>query len=259
MSPAVANNMLELIQNGFVSDLPDIPLYYTLGTDENGLTLYRCFRGTNYTEGGVHRHLIKRLPTSGVSIQHLHTRLMDFILYHNQHVCAHPMSLFDLEIILLYRLALLNFNSTGRPFKGRSSIWVTNELQEMLILLQDVITEPIFLKGWVNGNFYVPTTEVAGILPIPASIREKTGMLPVQKELHSKQRHSFLARMQHTQKPVVPIHTSAEQKNFRDLIIRSSSKGKSDLTSEKAWENITCAWNDHANVHTELSYKVSLF
>lgn len=79
----VAKNILKLVLKGFVSDPPGISLYVALGSDRYGLTVYRCMRGTNYTEGGVHRHLVKRLPTSGVSIEHMHACLKDFILYHN--------------------------------------------------------------------------------------------------------------------------------------------------------------------------------
>lgn len=80
---AVAKNVLELIRKGFLSDPPGIPLYYQLGVDKFGLRLYRCFRGTNFTEGGVHTHLRSRLPTSGAGIRHVCASLKDFILRHN--------------------------------------------------------------------------------------------------------------------------------------------------------------------------------
>ncbi len=79
----IAKNILDLIKKGFLSDPPGIPLYYQLGMDQFGMTLYRCMRGTNMTEGGVHTHLRSRLPTSGVSIRHIQSRLLDFILRHN--------------------------------------------------------------------------------------------------------------------------------------------------------------------------------
>ena len=77
-------NILELVQKGFLSDPPGIPLYYQVGIDgKTGLPLYRCMRGTNMTEGGVHTHLRSCLPTSGVSIHHVQCCLLDFILRHN--------------------------------------------------------------------------------------------------------------------------------------------------------------------------------
>ncbi len=79
-----AKNILSLVQLGYLSDPPGIPLYYSIGIDTKcGLPIYRCIRGTNWTEGGVHRHLRTHLPTSGVSPRHMLTCLYDFILRHN--------------------------------------------------------------------------------------------------------------------------------------------------------------------------------
>ena len=77
-----AKNILEMISKGFISDPPGIALYTQIGIDaKNGhLPVYHCMRGTTSTEGGVHSHLRSRLPTSGVSVQHLLAFLNDFIL-----------------------------------------------------------------------------------------------------------------------------------------------------------------------------------
>jgi hypothetical protein len=80
---AVAKNILALVQKGYCSDPPGISLYYVVGYDKDGLPLYRCIRGTNMTEGGVHTHLRSRLPTSGASVRHINAALKDFILRHN--------------------------------------------------------------------------------------------------------------------------------------------------------------------------------
>jgi hypothetical protein len=80
---AVAKNVLELIQKGFLSDPPGIPLYYKVSVDKFDLDLYRCIRGSNYPEGGVHRHLLSHLPTSGAGIRHANASLKDFICRHN--------------------------------------------------------------------------------------------------------------------------------------------------------------------------------
>jgi hypothetical protein len=84
----VARNISILIHDGHVSDVPGVPLYTIIGVDaENGLPIYRCARGTTFTEGGVHTHLRPRLPSSGVSPEHINTCLSDFILRHNLLVC----------------------------------------------------------------------------------------------------------------------------------------------------------------------------
>ena len=83
-----AKNVLDLIQNGYVSDPPGIALYTMIGLDNKngGLPRYRCSRGTNATEGGVHKHIRERLPKCGTSLRHMQATLYDFVLHHNHHV-----------------------------------------------------------------------------------------------------------------------------------------------------------------------------
>jgi hypothetical protein len=79
-----AKNVLDLIKNGYLSDPPRVALYTMIGIDKkNGLPIYRCARGTNSTEGGVHTHIRSRLPKFGASIRHVQASLMDFVLCHN--------------------------------------------------------------------------------------------------------------------------------------------------------------------------------
>ncbi|KAJ3717330.1 hypothetical protein C8R42DRAFT_587212 [Lentinula raphanica] len=183
---SVSRNILELIRKGYLSDPPGFALYTQIGIDSkaDGLPIYRCFRGTNFTEGGVHRHLVEHLPKHGVSVRHVHSCLQDFVLCHN--------------------LRVGTFNSTGKPWTGHYSIWLTNELHEMLLTLRsnNLISEipaGIIPAGWINGNFYLPTTEVTGILPIPEKIRRDSGMLEYDANLHRTQTHWFVASLQGTQ------------------------------------------------------------
>lgn len=83
-------NILELARNGYLSDPPGQSLYYCVGLNyrAGGLRIWRCIRGTNMTEGGVHTHLRPRMPTRGTSIRHMRACLYDFVLYHNLHVCV---------------------------------------------------------------------------------------------------------------------------------------------------------------------------
>lgn len=80
-----SKNILSLIHDGYLSDPPGVSLYTQIGLNKafGGLPVYRCLRGTNQTEGGVHTQLRPRLPTSGASIRHVNACLLDFILRHN--------------------------------------------------------------------------------------------------------------------------------------------------------------------------------
>jgi len=80
-------NILYTIKRGEISDPPGIAFYYCLGTSSNGLPHYRCWRGTNFTEGAVHRPIRKSMPFSGVSPRHTVNRLKDFVYRHNMLVC----------------------------------------------------------------------------------------------------------------------------------------------------------------------------
>ncbi|KAG6808594.1 hypothetical protein H0H92_003610 [Tricholoma furcatifolium] len=235
---AVAKNILLLIQKGHLSDPPGIPLYYQVGIDiKTGLVLYRCMRGTNMTEGGVHTHLRSRLPSSGVSIRHSHLSLLDFIIRHN--------------------LLVGTFNSTGKPFIGHYSIWITNKLQEMLALVGHMLVNPREPgpPGWVNGNLYQIANETAGVLPIPRDIQVKLSMGPYVPGLHSKQRHQFLAARQGTRKPILPVHNAEERRLFHKFMTDNS--GFNDPETGPNWSIAVPLWNNVADTEGPVSYKLT--
>jgi hypothetical protein len=53
--------VLKLIEEGYVSDPSFVSFYYFLRYDPNGLPVYRCTRGTNAVEGGVHYNIIRKI------------------------------------------------------------------------------------------------------------------------------------------------------------------------------------------------------
>ncbi|ODQ72842.1 hypothetical protein LIPSTDRAFT_277289 [Lipomyces starkeyi NRRL Y-11557] len=55
-----AQLILREVRPGYYSDPKDFPLYFEKVQDSNGLLLYRCIRGTNSLEGGVHQNLIAK-------------------------------------------------------------------------------------------------------------------------------------------------------------------------------------------------------
>ncbi|KAJ7124709.1 hypothetical protein C8R46DRAFT_1237847 [Mycena filopes] len=231
----IAKNILELIKNGYVSDPPGIQLYYCLGFDKKagGLPIYRCVRGTNIVEGGVHTHLIARLPSRGASVCHMIACLLDFILGHN--------------------LRVGHFNSTGHKYTGHDSIWLLNEIQELEITLGEHYNIPPAALAWVNGNLYVQTEQTAGIIQIPKSVRESVKIQPYNQETDSKQKQAYLAKMQGTRKPVLPVLTAAEKQLFANLMRTSQTFQKCNTSISLPAAEI---WNQKAETTADIYYKL---
>lgn len=83
----LAANFLENIQRGHFSDPPGVILYYEQGRDKDGLVLYRCVRGTNGVEGGIHQNIIRRFGLFNASPRLALALLHDYCLGHNLEVC----------------------------------------------------------------------------------------------------------------------------------------------------------------------------
>lgn len=82
------NGVLESVANGWVSDPPGISLYVRLRVDKPGLSVYRCIRGTNSVEGGVHMVLMRIFGSLNASVELADCVLADFRYRHNIDVSA---------------------------------------------------------------------------------------------------------------------------------------------------------------------------
>jgi hypothetical protein len=126
----------------------------------------------------------------------------------------------------------------------------------MLHLVQDILEAPQLISGWVNGSHYVPTKEVSGVLPIPSDLRLKSGMGIFIPGVHTKQPQHYLAALQGTRKPVLPIHNDEERKLFRKLM---SEDNNFTGASGPNWEKAVQIWNGYADSGSDqISYKVVL-
>ncbi|KAF7290249.1 3'-5' exonuclease domain-containing protein [Mycena indigotica] len=231
----IAKNILELIRYGYVSDIPGVILYYCIGFDKEagGLPLYRCIRGTNMVEGGVHTHLLKKLPSRGASVRHMVACLLDFVLRHN--------------------LTVGHFNSTGKKYAGHDSIWLTNQIQQLEITLGEYYGKAPLELSWVNGNLFEQSEQSVGIVKIPQSICTSLEIQSYNTATDSKQKQAYLAKMQGTRIPVLPVHTVAEKKLFASLM-RTSEKFSSCKNSITA--AATVIWNRSANPTEMIFYKL---
>ena len=112
------------------------------------------------------------------------------------------------------------------------------------------------ITGWVNGSLYLPTKERLGILPIPSDVRHSSEMAEFNIATDKNQPHIYLARMQGTQKAILPVHTPAEHKLFRDLM--RSNPVFNTQTSGPIWKLAVKVWNKFADKESGIFYKAFL-
>jgi hypothetical protein len=132
---------------------------------------------------------------------------------------------------------------------------VVNSLQEHLLFLNDVLENPMEIKGWINGNLYIQTEERLGIVPLPADIRKLMGMADFNPLSDRKPQHSYLAQMQGTRKAILPIHTAAEITLFQRLM--EENEAFNSRVSGPRWSDTVRVWNEEADKTDSIFYKAS--
>jgi hypothetical protein len=146
-----------------------------------------------------------------------------------------------------------HFNSTGKKYTGHDSIWLSNSIQQLEITLGERYNLDPTPLAWVNGNLYQKTEQTIGIVEIPRSVCDKLGIRIHNASLDGKQKQAYLAQMQNTQKPVLPVHTIAERKLFTQLM-QTNMVFQSCKT--KVSEEATRIWNRFAEEEPEVYYKL---
>ncbi|KAF9000804.1 hypothetical protein BDZ89DRAFT_1170255 [Hymenopellis radicata] len=224
-----AKNILVLVKSGYISDPPGLSLYHFLGySSSSGLPIYQCFRGTNFTEGGVHRPIRHCMPLGGASPRHTVNRLLDFIFRHNMRVGTR--------------------NKTGTSYRGHFDPWLINQRQLLLNSeeVRSLVPASKPVAGWVNGDLYEPTTEVFGILPIPSGVQTASDILPYDPSDPPK-KYAYLARRQGTRFAVLNVTTEDEKRAF------SSKMRSNEAFSGEAgplWARAVKHWNHDADGKT---------
>ena len=101
---------------------------------------------------------------------------------------------------------------TGHVYRGHFDLWLINELQELhdSEITHEVVPHIKPISQWVNGNQYIQTSKVFGILPIPTMLIESAIMLPSDTNNPPK-KYPYLACRQGTQFAVLTLHTNDEK------------------------------------------------
>ncbi|CAK5264360.1 unnamed protein product [Mycena citricolor] len=218
----MADRLLETARLGFLSDPPNIPLYYIMGTDRDGLTVYRTVRGTNSVEGGVHMAVRRIFGSLRASPELAESIYCYWIFRRNQSVGHH--------------------NRTGTKFRSHYDLWVTDETVEIASHLN---VDPSFKPPAILST-RIATSETSGIVPFDKSLAADLGIVTLPNvrvegvpEYHDLPVHALMrlftrrtnvylhlqTRLQ-TLYPVTPVITHAEFIYFNEEIKNPKHKKK---------------------------------
>ncbi|KAJ7637248.1 hypothetical protein DFH06DRAFT_1433264, partial [Mycena polygramma] len=204
-----ANAILSDVQKGWVSDPPGVALYNRLRTDEAGLTIWHCIRGTSDLEGSVHGPIRKRFASLGASVEMSVALLSDFCYRKNVRSGSR--------------------HRDGIEYDGHYDPWIEDEIDIVFQTLpfdKPRETRP----GYINVSLFKPTHESFIISELPQHIRDKYNIPRHDQPIRSNteiaplplvnlrgartNRYEFLAAAQDTKFALVPVHTNEEYSLF---------------------------------------------
>ncbi|KAK1230322.1 hypothetical protein PQX77_006590, partial [Marasmius sp. AFHP31] len=236
-------NLLETVQLGLLSDPKDFPLYYLMGKDKDGLNRYRTIRGTNSIEGGVHMPLRRTFGSQSASPE-----LAEALLGNQCH---------------RRNTSIGEYNRTGKQHRSHYDTWLLDEIVEISL---HVGTKPSFPIPRLLST-RIATSETFGIIPVSTSLTSQLNIrsLPririegvphdrdtpahIMTRFSTKTTNSyhFLQQRQRVTTPVLPIHTYAEFKYFKEVL--NSGKftvgRKQDRTD---FEKLAQFWNQQVDL-----------
>ncbi|KAL9536923.1 hypothetical protein MBANPS3_012247 [Mucor bainieri] len=153
-------SVLKTVRLGHASDPPGVQLYYKTGhKDDLGLTLYRCVRGTNFLEEGVHQNLMRKFGSFNAGPELGDAMLAEYRLRHN--------------IDVGYA------NRMGKVYKGHYDPWLLQQTQQLYDELGIVFNyhdeHRLALK-------FVGSKEVYGTCLLPAAEMSRFGVMPADEQ-----------------------------------------------------------------------------
>ena len=229
----MASQLIDTARLGFLSDPVGVSLYYRMGIDKDGLTIYRTIRGTNSVEGGVHMTIRRVFGSLQASPELAECILANWILWRNCSVSSFP-SVHSLATSLKIE-QVGHHNRTGKKYCSHFDLWLRDEIAE---LRGEVSIQSSFLPPHVLST-RIATSETFGIIPLSTQLAEKwkitvlptrcvTGIphyrdVPVHTLTHLETRpRTRLCSLQLRQRsiyPITPVHTHAEFLKFKQHVL----------------------------------------
>ncbi|KAK6981231.1 hypothetical protein R3P38DRAFT_3234489 [Favolaschia claudopus] len=237
-----ANAVLELLREGYLSDLPGVAMYEHAGVDKHGLNLYKCLRGTNNVEGGPHGDIYRKFGALHAGPRLTVNSLTDHRTWYN--LQAFAKHVFRANWDYHHSLSLIN----------RTSF--------LLNYLSDIVEGASSYSHWINGDLYARTEEKFGIAPVPESLRVRLAMQPYSETAAATYKlgknDDWLRRKQGLALPALPPTTLAARKYFFTRVkyysaqASTSGKGKIDMDDFAQEWNRTADGEDRFYITTEL-------
>jgi hypothetical protein len=205
-----ANNVLKEILKGCYSDQPGISFYIQKidkngepRTNQYGLNLYWCLRGTNLTEV-VHKQMLMGIGTWSTGIE-----MADCLRAEHRHRYNHRMS---------------ERRRDGFPVLGHVDTWLVDAVQLLVEHNHNILLYPT----WSNSVDYLKTTETFGTVPLQSQeLTEKVNQLKLLPNLKLTREQSYLAMKQGVQLPFTPFH-GREKNLVRMMLLQGSDPNNED-------------------------------
>lgn len=230
-----AQQVLKLCSSGLMSDPPDVQLYYHTSTDSNGLPLYRCIRGTNDIEGGVHQKIRRKFGAFNAGPRLADCLLAEFRQRHN--------------------ITVGSKNREKCIFYGHFDTWLIDRLKfledslDNLRIEKDSSYKKSF-SNWISVSDFESTNESFGICKLPL---EENYILRYQETIKLGESFKYVAKMMDSRYPILPIHTKEEIELFGDLI--KEKMLEVEMVDQVNWVEICDSFNQQADGKT-IFYKV---
>jgi hypothetical protein len=204
----VRKSTLELIKKGLLSDPPGVSLYTMVGVaKESGLNIYKCARGTNFVEGGIHQKIARLFASFNAGPE-----LADCIMaeYRHRH---------NVDVQRTRKGVYPNFL--------HYDVWILNELKSITTRL---FVGLVPFHDWLGTDEFQSTGETFGITTSPRFSSNLRGYLPLSDGgPKMTAAHDYLACKMDTRFPILPIYTKEEKSLFKELYTTNPLQSNEDI------------------------------
>jgi hypothetical protein len=188
---ASIKDQMDHVKKGCLSDIEGFSLYYIKGYDSEKLPLYRCIRGTNDLEGGVHQKLREKFRYWGIGLDYA-------------------------DVVLAFLRHRHNVRASARHRKGFR--FVGHYRYDYIDLVQRLAKEAGFdeYPWWRNTSDCPVTEERFGIVPIvPLEKQEDVEYESLRKDYNYSSTMAYVCVNQKTTIPYFTVHTPKEKDLFK--------------------------------------------